>query len=52
MENKNERNRRMFTVGIMLNETLLCEGTAFNKKDAGQVAARKALELLAEKEML
>jgi ribonuclease-3 len=52
MENKNERNRRMFTVGIMLNETLFCEGTAFNKKDAGQVAARKALELLAEKEML
>ena len=52
MENKNERNRRMFTVGIMLNEILFCEGTAFNKKDAGQVAARKALELLAEKEML
>lgn len=49
MENKNEHSRRMFTVGIILDEKLFCEGTAFNKKDAGQVAARKALELLVEK---
>ena len=52
MENKNEHSRRMFTVGIILDEKLFCEGTAFNKKDAGQVAARKALELLPEKGML
>lgn len=48
MEDKKDASRRMFTIGIMLNETLLCEGTAFNKKDAGQVAARKALELLTQ----
>jgi ribonuclease III len=48
MENKSDSNRRMFTVGIMLNEHLFCEGTAFNKKDAGQVAARKALELITQ----
>lgn len=47
MDDKRDGARRMFTVGIMLNEELFCEGTAFNKKDAGQVAARKALELLA-----
>ncbi len=48
MEDRKDASRRMFTIGIMLNETLLCEGTAFNKKDAGQVAARKALELLTQ----
>ncbi|MDI9318986.1 MAG: ribonuclease III [Phycisphaerales bacterium] len=48
MEGKRDGSHRMFTVGIVLNESLLCEGTAFNKKDAGQVAARKALELIAQ----
>lgn len=48
MEDRKDASRRMFTIGIMLNDTLLCEGTAFNKKDAGQVAARKALELLTQ----
>lgn len=52
MEDKHEGSRRMFTVGVLLNETLLCEGTAFNKKDAGQVAARKALDLIAEQNTL
>ncbi len=49
IERKDDRRKRMFTVGVFLNEELLCEGTAFNKKDAGQVAARKALDLLLEK---
>jgi len=49
MNDKHEGARRMFTIGIMLNESLFCEGTAFNKKEAGQVAARKALELIAQK---
>ena len=48
MEDKREGSRRMFTVGIMLNEALFCEGSAYNKKEAGQVAARKALELIAQ----
>jgi ribonuclease-3 len=48
MDDEKEGARRMFTVGIMLNESLFCKGTAFNKKDAGQVAARKALELIAK----
>lgn len=48
LETKNERNRRMFSVAIIINDQSFCEGTAFNKKDASQVAARKALELIAE----
>lgn len=48
LEDKKEGKRRTFTIGILLNESLLCEGTAFNKKDAGQVAAKKALELIVQ----
>ncbi|GAA4452185.1 ribonuclease III [Rurimicrobium arvi] len=47
MTDKREGARRMFTVGIFLNDALFCEGTAYSKKEAGQVAARKALELIA-----
>lgn len=47
MQDKREGARRMFTVGVFLNETLFCEGNAYSKKDAGQVAARKALDLIA-----
>lgn len=47
MHDKREGARRMFTVGVFLNEQLFCEGNAYSKKDAGQVAARKALELIA-----
>ncbi|MCC6186706.1 MAG: ribonuclease III [Chitinophagaceae bacterium] len=50
MESKNERNRRMFSIAIIINDKPFCEGTAFNKKDAGQVAARKALALIAEQD--
>ncbi len=36
--------RKLFTVGVVLNGTLLAEGTGFNKKEAGQVAAKNALD--------
>ena len=39
-----EGTRKLFTVGIMLNGELMAQGTGFNKKEAGQVAAKNALE--------
>ena len=41
---KTEGTRKLFTVGIMIDGELMAEGTGFNKKEAGQVAAQKALE--------
>jgi len=41
---KNEGSRKLFTVGILLDGELIADGTGFNKKEAGQVAARNALE--------
>ncbi len=41
-----EGSRRKFEVAIMLNGAEFCTGSAYNKKDASQVAARKALELI------
>jgi ribonuclease-3 len=41
-----EASRKLFTVGIMLSGELVASGTGYNKKEAGQVAARKALEVL------
>lgn len=38
--------RKVFTVGIMLNGDIIAKGTGYNKKEAGQVAAQKALEVL------
>ncbi len=46
LEEKNEGSRKVFTVGIMLNGEIVASGTGFNKKEAGQVAAQKALEEL------
>jgi ribonuclease-3 len=46
LEEKVEGNRRVFTVGIVLNGEVVTTGNGFNKKDAGQVAAQKAIELL------
>ena len=42
----NEGTRKLFTVGIMLDGTVVADGTGYNKKDAGQVAAKNALEKL------
>ena len=44
LDEKIENTRKLFTVGIMLNGEIVATGTGFNKKDAGQVAAQKALE--------
>ena len=44
IDEKIDSTRKMFTVGIMLNGELYASGTGFNKKEAGQVAAQKALE--------
>ena len=46
IDEKIENTRKLFTVGIMLDGELVASGTGYNKKDAGQVAAQKALELL------
>ena len=46
IEEKTEGTRRVFTVGIFLNGEVIITGNGFNKKDAGQVAAQKAIEKL------
>lgn len=44
LDEKMDATRKLFTVGIMINGDLFASGTGFNKKEAGQVAAQKALE--------
>lgn len=46
LREKTEHARKVFTVGVVLNGELVSSGTGFNKKEAGQVAAQKALEVL------
>lgn len=46
LDEKMDSTRKLFTVGIMIDGDLVAEGTGFNKKEAGQVAARNALEKL------
>lgn len=43
---KKEGSRKAFTIGILLDGELLCSGTGYNKKHAGQEAAKKAMEIL------
>ena len=50
LDEKMDGTRKLFTVGIMMDGNLVAEGTGFNKKEAGQVAAQKALEVLKVKE--
>lgn len=38
--------KRMFTIGIKMDETIIATGTGYNKKDAGQVAAQHAMQHL------
>ena len=38
--------KRMFTIGIKMDETIIAIGTGYNKKDAGQVAAQNAMQHL------
>ena len=44
LDEKMESTRKLFTVGVVIDGELLVSGTGFNKKEAGQVAAQKALE--------
>lgn len=44
----NEAGRRVFTVGIEIDGELFIKATGYNKKQAGQTAAQKALEQLDE----
>lgn len=46
IDEKMENGRRLFTVGAIVDGEVLAEGKAFNKKDAGQIAAQNAVEKL------
>jgi ribonuclease III len=46
LDEKTEGSRKVFSVGVMLDGELVATGNGFNKKEAGQVAAQKALETL------
>ena len=46
IDEKMEATRKLFTVGIMLNGELVASGTGYNKKEAGQVAAKNALDVV------
>lgn len=48
MEEKMEGTRKLFTVGIVVNGDLMATGTGYNKKEAGQVAAKNALDKIAK----
>jgi ribonuclease-3 len=49
MDESKDGVRKLFTIGIVLDGKLVVTGTGFNKKEAGQVAAQKALEVLSVK---
>jgi len=46
IEEKMEGARKSFTIGIVVDGEIVATGTGYNKKEAGQVAAQKALEKL------
>ena len=46
IEETMEGSRKLFTIGIGLNGEVVAKGSGYNKKEAGQVAAQKALEVL------
>jgi len=46
LDERMDGTRKLFTVGIMLDGELVASGTGYNKKEAGQVAAKNALEKL------
>jgi len=47
LDEKMEGARKLFTVGIMLDGVLVASGSGYNKKEAGQLAAQKAIDVLA-----
>ena len=46
IEEKIENTRKLFTVGALLDSEVIATGTGYNKKDASQIAAQKALKVL------
>jgi ribonuclease-3 len=46
LEEKQERGRRLFIVGVKLDGEIIAAGRGFNKKDASQMAALQAVEKL------
>ncbi len=46
LNEKTEGSRKIFTVAVVLNGKNLATGNGYNKKEAGQVAAQRALEQL------
>lgn len=46
IEEKIENGRRLFTIAAVVDGNKIAEGKAFNKKDASQIAAQSAVEIL------
>lgn len=46
IEEKMENGRRLFTIAAVVDGNKVAEGKAFNKKDASQIAAQMAVEIL------
>lgn len=46
VDEKLEKGRRLFTIGAVIDGELIADGKGFNKKDASQIAAQKAIEKL------
>lgn len=46
LEEKKEGARKIFSIGVFLNDKMITSGNGYNKKDAGQVAARNAMKEL------
>jgi ribonuclease-3 len=46
IEERIENGRRLFTIGAVVDGAVIAQGKAYNKKDASQIAAQAAVELL------
>ncbi len=46
LEEKQETNRKIFTIAAVIDGEKIAEGKGFNKKDASQIAAQRAIEKL------
>ena len=43
---KHEHGRRVFTIGVVIDDEIMSEGKGYNKKEASQIAAKIAVEKL------
>lgn len=46
LDERTEGTRKIFEIGIVISGEVIAKGSGYNKKEAGQVAAQKAIELL------